>query len=148
MLQLLTYLLYISWSTLISMPKLCGSLGKAKHWKKNLKFFFSINFSQIFRICPKMLQLLTYKKVLLIMQFFVYHFVAHDCCVTQRHIRHCAAAIYSPFFSQSWSIIFETAKSLLLLNAHYNEEKKTRKFDEKKIADSKMHIRIRWAAKC
>ena len=28
--------------------------------KKNFKFFFSINFTQIFRICPKMLQFLTY----------------------------------------------------------------------------------------
>ena len=41
-------------------PKLWGSLGKAKHWKKNWNFFFSINFTQIFRICPKMLQFLTY----------------------------------------------------------------------------------------
>ena len=41
-------------------PKLWGSLGKAKHWKKNCNFFFSINFTQIFRICPKMLQFLTY----------------------------------------------------------------------------------------
>ena len=49
-----------AWSTIISMPKLCESLGKAKHWKKNLNFFFSINFTQIFRICPKMLQFLTY----------------------------------------------------------------------------------------
>ena len=34
--------------------------AKAKHWKKKFDFFFSINFIQIFRICPKMLQFLTY----------------------------------------------------------------------------------------
>jgi hypothetical protein len=28
--------------------------------KKKLEFFFSITFTQIFRICPKMLQFLTY----------------------------------------------------------------------------------------
>ena len=38
-------------------PKLWGSLGKPKHWKK---IFFSINFTQIFRICPKMFQFLKY----------------------------------------------------------------------------------------
>ena len=37
-------------------PKLWGSLGKPKHWKKKFQFFFSINFTQIFRICPKMFQ--------------------------------------------------------------------------------------------
>ena len=41
-------------------PKLWGSLGKPKHWKKNWNFFFSINFTQIFRICPKMFQFLKY----------------------------------------------------------------------------------------
>ena len=42
-------------------PKLWGSLGKPKHWKKNFNFFFfSINFTQIFRICPKMFQFLKY----------------------------------------------------------------------------------------
>ena len=41
-------------------PKLWGSLGKPKRWKKNFKFFFSINFTQIFRICPKMFQFLKY----------------------------------------------------------------------------------------
>ena len=41
-------------------PKLWGSLGKPKHWKKISNFFFSINFTQIFRICPKMFQFLKY----------------------------------------------------------------------------------------
>ena len=36
-------------------PKLWGSLGKPKHWKK-----ISINFTQIFRICPKMFQFWKY----------------------------------------------------------------------------------------
>ena len=40
--------------------KLCGSLGKAKHWKKKLNFFI-INFTHRIRICPKKLHFLTYE---------------------------------------------------------------------------------------